>query len=179
MCVAADGKRWTFFKMKSQLNGVVVILLLSIVNLSARVNGFTPQNQNNALDDRLQLRKSHKIDDQLDRRRQHLDASDSTEDEEPLEVDQLPPNFLLIDYLDDGEIERRVSFNGITAKETSIANSGWAFISFCINILNTDFQASDFFFHVFTFIESATMSITEFNANNSAPLNGYRSIDLV
>lgn len=34
------------------------------------------------------------------------------------------PNFLLIDYLNDGEIERRISFNGITAKETSIANSG-------------------------------------------------------
>lgn len=34
------------------------------------------------------------------------------------------PNFLLIDYLNDGEVERRVSFNGIMAKETSIANSG-------------------------------------------------------
>lgn len=94
---------------------MAAILLLSIVNLCACVNGFTQQNQNNALDDRLEMGKSHKIDDQLDRRRQ---------DVEPLEIDQSPPNFLLIDYLDDGEIERRVSFNGITAKETSIASSG-------------------------------------------------------
>lgn len=104
------------------MNCVAAILLLAIVNLSARVNGFTRQNLNNVLDDEVSLRKSHKMDDQLDRRRQHSDASD--EDVEPLDVDQTPPNFLLIDYLNDGEIERRVSFNGITAKETSIANSG-------------------------------------------------------
>ncbi|KAG4070106.1 hypothetical protein HA402_013349 [Bradysia odoriphaga] len=32
-------------------------------------------------------------------------------------------NFLLIDYLADGEMERRISYNGVTAKETSIGNS--------------------------------------------------------
>ena len=31
--------------------------------------------------------------------------------------------FLLIDYLADGELERRINFNGITAKETSIGDS--------------------------------------------------------
>lgn len=32
-------------------------------------------------------------------------------------------NFLLTDYLMDGEMERRISFNGITAKETSLGNN--------------------------------------------------------
>lgn len=32
-------------------------------------------------------------------------------------------NFLLIDKLNDGEMERRISLNGISAKETSVANS--------------------------------------------------------
>lgn len=107
--------------MKLQVNYVTVCLSLAIMGLSVRVNGFTQQNLNNVLDDRLQMRKSHEDDDQFDRRRQHLDASVEAE---PLEADEPPPNFLLIDYLNDGEMERRVSFNGITAKETSIANSG-------------------------------------------------------
>lgn len=32
-------------------------------------------------------------------------------------------NFLLIDYLADGEMERRINYNGVTAKETTIGNS--------------------------------------------------------
>ncbi|XP_063701975.1 uncharacterized protein LOC134832017 isoform X1 [Culicoides brevitarsis] len=32
-------------------------------------------------------------------------------------------NFLLTDYLMDGEMERRISFNGLTAKETSLGNN--------------------------------------------------------
>uniref|UniRef100_A0A182MXR8 Uncharacterized protein n=1 Tax=Anopheles dirus TaxID=7168 RepID=A0A182MXR8_9DIPT len=32
-------------------------------------------------------------------------------------------NFLLIDYLNDGERERRVSWNGVIGKETSLADS--------------------------------------------------------
>ena len=31
----------------------------------------------------------------------------------------LLPNFLAVDVLDDGEMERRFSFNGVAAKETS------------------------------------------------------------
>lgn len=32
-------------------------------------------------------------------------------------------NFLLVDYLPDGEMERRISYNGITAIQTSVGNS--------------------------------------------------------
>lgn len=32
-------------------------------------------------------------------------------------------NFLLVDQLADGEMERRISFNGLTAKGTSVGNS--------------------------------------------------------
>lgn len=35
-----------------------------------------------------------------------------------------PLNFLITNYLSDGEIERRIHFNGITAKETLVSNSG-------------------------------------------------------
>lgn len=109
--------------MELQANCVAAILFMAIVNLSTHVNGFTQNNLDIVLDDSLKLQKSHKIYDRLDRRRQHhLDANVEVE---PLKVDETPlPYFLLVDYLNDGEIERRVSFNGITAKETSIANSG-------------------------------------------------------
>lgn len=35
-------------------------------------------------------------------------------------------NFILSNYLSDGEIERRIQFNGITAKETLVSNNGYA-----------------------------------------------------
>lgn len=35
-----------------------------------------------------------------------------------------PLNFLITNFLSDGEIERRIHFNGITAKETLVSNSG-------------------------------------------------------
>lgn len=35
-------------------------------------------------------------------------------------------NFLMLNYLSDGEIERRIHFNGITAKETLVSNNGYA-----------------------------------------------------
>lgn len=38
--------------------------------------------------------------------------------------DEQPLNFLITNFLSDGEIERRIQFNGITAKETLVANSG-------------------------------------------------------
>lgn len=37
-------------------------------------------------------------------------------------------NFLLTDYLNDGEMERRISYKGITAKETSIGNSRYGLL---------------------------------------------------
>lgn len=36
-----------------------------------------------------------------------------------------PADFLLVDYLADGELERRIRYKGITAKETSIGNTTW------------------------------------------------------
>lgn len=37
------------------------------------------------------------------------------------------PNFLLTNYMSDGEIERRIHFNGITAKETLVSNFRYVF----------------------------------------------------
>lgn len=44
-------------------------------------------------------------------RYQHIDNAQTAE------------NFLLIDQLADGEMERRISFNGLTAKGTTVGNS--------------------------------------------------------
>lgn len=44
------------------------------------------------------------------------DAADISDDQ--------PINFLITNFLSDGEIERRIHFNGITAKETLVVNSG-------------------------------------------------------
>lgn len=44
-------------------------------------------------------------------RYQHIDTAQTAE------------NFLLIDQLADGEMERRISFNGLTAKGTTVGNS--------------------------------------------------------
>lgn len=49
---------------------------------------------------------------------QVTDKSDAITAEVPNKV----PNFLLIDRLADGEMERRIQFDGLTAKETSIGN---------------------------------------------------------
>lgn len=38
--------------------------------------------------------------------------------------DNRPLNFLITNFLSDGEIERRIHFNVITAKETLVVNSG-------------------------------------------------------
>lgn len=38
-------------------------------------------------------------------------------------------NFIITNYLSDGEIERRIHFNGITAKETLVSNSGYVISS--------------------------------------------------
>lgn len=115
------GRTPNIYKMKLQVNCAAAVLLLAILNLCAHIDGFTQQHLNDVLDDRIQMQKSQKNNNQLDRRRHqlHENAEDDT-----LDADQSPTNFLLIDYLNDGEVERRVSFNGIAAKETSIANSG-------------------------------------------------------
>lgn len=106
--------------MNSKVKMCVTVCLL-VSTFCVHVNGFTRQNFNNEIDDKYQQEKSQNIDQQLDRRRYDVDAN---VDDEPSDDDQMPRNFLLIDYLNDGEIERRISFNGITAKQTSIANSG-------------------------------------------------------
>lgn len=46
------------------------------------------------------------------------------------------PNFLITNYLSDGEIERRIQFNGITAKETFVPNHRYVFDIFSLDGFN-------------------------------------------
>lgn len=55
-----------------------------------------------------------------------FDSSEEDDDDNDYDdvSDNQPLNFLITNFLSDGEIERRIHFNGITAKETLVVNSG-------------------------------------------------------
>lgn len=57
-----------------------------------------------------------------------FDEDDYGEDDDEYSADAVsdnqPLNFLITNFLSDGEIERRIHFNGLTAKETLVVNSG-------------------------------------------------------
>lgn len=127
--------------MRIQLQSATSIIFLTIFNFCVSVQAFAGDNLNNDLiinsnnnlnKNKLILHKSisdrHKslygIPDEnrisiehLQQYRKHHELSANKNNDSAL-------NFLLIDYLADGEMERRISFNGISAKETSIGNSG-------------------------------------------------------
>lgn len=96
--------------MDTKIKCVSMIVLISIINLclcsivdkqsddQAQMNEFNYKNNKELI--------VNDLDNQLN------DVIDRNE------------NYLINDYLNDGEVERRISYNGIIAKETSIANSG-------------------------------------------------------
>ena len=110
-------------KIKMQ-NRLLAIVLLSFVNLSVSVQEID-DNANAIIEsDRLKFRSHPRRHHRQSSH--HRFANSKTDDggvaAGPSEANY--QNFLLIDYLSDGEMERRVSYNGITAKETSIGNNG-------------------------------------------------------
>lgn len=73
----------------------------------------------------------HKFNDDGDKRESNTirrKNAESSESSISFDVDDdnnnHPLNFLITNFLSDGEIERRIHFNGITAKETLVSNSG-------------------------------------------------------
>lgn len=72
----------------------------------------------------LTLDSNNQIETMHPRRRHHSMYNNDIGENELLELNkQRYKNFLLTDFLADGEMERRINYNGIAAKETSISTS--------------------------------------------------------
>lgn len=97
---------------------LVINLLLNIGHLSCTQNIHESSQPDLTLDNNIQILNTHP------RRRHHSTYKNDIDENELLQMnEQRYKNFLLTDYLADGEMERRINYNGITAKETSISTS--------------------------------------------------------
>lgn len=96
----------------------VPLIVLTIVDLCVSVPNFVEHanvHKNNN-DNYIDL-KSNEIDTSDDGSAKSSDTSISSSKDYPLD-------FLITNFLSDGEIERRIQCNGITAKETLVSKSG-------------------------------------------------------
>lgn len=109
------------------VKSVTAFLFISIICLCTVFSESIPNNEWNSSD--INSSSTYQSFGSHLKRHHHKYGLDDINEENNMinDIDSLNrkfTNFLLIDYLNDGEMERRISFNGITAKETSIANSG-------------------------------------------------------
>ncbi|XP_037032405.1 uncharacterized protein LOC119071570 isoform X2 [Bradysia coprophila] len=95
--------------MKFELQSTLSVVFLSIINMCVCLQDIAEKTFN-SLNNEVQHTKRH----------QH---NQNNHHHHPHPHRWGHENFLLIDYLADGEMERRISYNGVTAKETSIGNS--------------------------------------------------------
>lgn len=93
--------------MKFELQSTLSVVFLSIINICVCLQDIAEKTLN-SLNNEVQHSKRHQHNQNNHHHHPHRWGHE---------------NFLLIDYLADGEMERRISYNGVTAKETSIGNS--------------------------------------------------------
>lgn len=98
--------------MKFEVQSSLSLVFLSIVNMCLCVQDFAEKTLNT-----LSTELSHAKRHHQQSMNHHLHSHS------PHRFFDNAENFLLIDYLADGEMERRISYNGVTAKETTIGNS--------------------------------------------------------
>lgn len=91
-------------RMLSLLAIVAVVLGPTEASLSTSPNGFLNQNEYNS----SPTRHNHRHHSSSQQQQQHSQKD----------------NFILIDYLSDGEQEKRISWNGIAGKQTNIGDIG-------------------------------------------------------
>lgn len=99
----------------------------ALFNANQKYNKFISNSKYNVIDDNIANIISDNSETNAIRRLKDPDESSAdtsfgyvntqTDDNSQL-------NFFITNYLPDGEIERRVHFNGITAKETRLSNAG-------------------------------------------------------
>lgn len=125
--------------MKLNNHSTTSMIFLSIINLCICVQDISvPSNSYNEIENSrfpnrnkesvtINSKYSHKLsDDNVDSLSQHVTI--------PQQMSEYQQSFLIVDYLAAGEVERRLNFNGITAKETSIVNNGYVVMFFLFRI---------------------------------------------
>lgn len=114
--------------MHLRIETSILFTVLAIFNLCACVPRLTDDQAKNGISvvsdkSELSINNRHLVSDDNDSERsepQQNDRWSSMEQITPNDIDH--PNFLLTNFLPDGEVERRIQFDGITAKETLVSN---------------------------------------------------------
>lgn len=98
----------TTIKMKQIFGEVFLFLIIAILNCGILCDIVYDDDSINAVDDRSIRHHFNKnnVENKTRFRKKHWTYN----------------NFIMTDYLSDGEMERRLSLNGVTAKETSLGN---------------------------------------------------------
>lgn len=102
--------------MKFEVQSSVSLVFLSIMNMCLCLQDFAEKTLNSLSSELIHARRHQQ---QLQNTPEHH-AMHAHQHQKILDNAE---NFLLIDYLADGELERRIHYNGITGKETTIGNS--------------------------------------------------------
>lgn len=117
--------------MHLKIKSSILIMVLTILDLCSSVPNLAIQSENAILSQISQSTATTKNNKQFLMNLNYIENSDknsATQQNDRLMNDQSQtndsdhPNFLLTNYMSDGEIERRIHFNGITAKETLVSN---------------------------------------------------------
>lgn len=99
------------------------VTILFMVNLcltslcSCAQDAFSSSQSNGIIDDNINIKTWTRPHQK--RHNGHAITQEDNDFSQPLP--RRHKNFILIDYLKDGEMERRINYNGVTAKETSIS----------------------------------------------------------
>lgn len=130
-------------KMHSRITSSIALIVLTCLELCLSLTSLAEQTmiKDNSIfsnnNGKLTVNSKHLL---LNSSGDHIKFSDKSEknilqqsnvksvlgdDDEDIEIrnsDSDHPNFLITNYLADGEIERRIHFDGVTAKETLVSN---------------------------------------------------------
>lgn len=129
--------------MKFEVQSTASLVFLSLVNMCLCLQHIAEKTLNSLGTELMHAaRHQHNLDTLMERK------------------PEAPADFLLIDYLADGEMERRVRYKGITAKETSIGNNTWVpnirkyfFVIYLSTLLKTIFLKYVCIFTISNFLQ--------------------------
>lgn len=124
--------------MKFEVHSSVSLMFLSIVNLCVSVQDFAEKTLNSLsseLGHQTHIRRHHQQHNPHHHHHHHPHQSpdDGYDDAGKYSMRKYldnAENFLLVDYLADGEMERRINYNGVAAKGTTLGNSRYIFLMY-------------------------------------------------
>lgn len=131
--------------MHLRIRASISLMVLTIVDLCLSLPNFVEHTTNHLSDEMSKLNSNHsefhssnkhfaikQTDDSIDSDKSENNELDRNGDRIAVPAETIAhyridsidhSNFLITNYLADGEIERRIHFNGITAKETLVSKS--------------------------------------------------------